>query len=65
MLYKYLKHVNIGDTIEVNSTWEFKNSNFQYLFFNWIISVIHGAKFTKFGTDLVEDHSEGTMSQIL
>ena len=29
----------------------------------WIISVIHGAKVTKFGTHVVEDYLEGTISQ--
>ena len=43
---------------------KFKNCNFQYIFFNWIISVIHEAKVTKLGTHVVNDHSEGTVSQI-
>ena len=43
---------------------EFKNCNFQYIFLNWVISVIHGAKVTKFGTHAVNDHSEGTLSHI-
>ena len=64
MLYSDLKHVNVGNKIEVYSTWEFENCNFQYFFLNLIISVINGAKFTKFETPLVEGHSEGTMSQI-
>ena len=38
--------------------------NFSIFFLNWIISVIDGAKITKFGTPLVEGHSEGTVSQI-
>ena len=64
MLYNDLKHANVGDKIEVYSTWEFENFNFQYFFFNWIVSVIDGGKVTKFGTPLVEGHSEGTVSQI-
>ena len=40
MLYNDLKHVNVGNRIEVYSIWEFQNFNFQYFFFNWIISVI-------------------------
>ena len=64
MLYNDLKHANVGDKTEVYSTWEFENFNFQYIFLNWIISVIDGAKATKFGTPLVEGHSEGTVSQI-
>ena len=44
---------------------EFKNSNFHNIFFNWIISVIYEAKFTKFWTCIVEGHSEGTVSQIV
>ena len=53
----------MADKKEVHSTLEFKNCNFQNIFLNWIISVIHRAKITKFGTHVVEDHSEGTMSQ--
>ena len=64
MLYNDLKHANVGNKIEVYSTWEFGNFSFQYFFFNWIISVIDRAKVTKFGTPLVEGHSEGTVSQI-
>ena len=58
MLYNDLKYVNVTNKIKVHTTLEFKNCNFQYIFLNWIISVIHGAKVTKFG------HSEGTVSQI-
>ena len=64
MLYNDLKHENVGNKIDVHSTREFKNCNFQYIFLNLIISVIDGPKFTKFGTPLVEGHSEGTVSQI-
>ena len=64
MLYNDLKYVNVTNEIEVHTTWEFKNCNFQYIFLKWIISVIYGPNITKFGTHVVKDHSEGTMSQI-
>ena len=62
MLYNDLKYVNVANKIEEHTTLEFEN--FQYIFLNWIISVIHEAKVTKFGTHVVKDHSEGTLSQI-
>ena len=62
MLYNDLKYVNVANKIKEHTTIEFKNCNFQYIFLNWIISVIHGAKVTKFGTHVVNDHSEGTIS---
>ena len=65
MLYNDLKYVNVANKIKEHTTLEFKNCNFQYIFLNWIISVIHEAKVTKFGTHVVKDHSEGTVSQIL
>ena len=43
---------------------EIKKLPFSIIFFNWNISVIYGAKFTNFGTHLVEGHLEGTVSQI-
>ena len=64
MLYNDLKFVNVTYKIKVHTTLEFKNCNFQYIFLNWIISVTNGAKVTQFGTHVVEDHSEGTMSHI-
>ena len=64
MLYDDLKYLNVANEMEVLTTLEFKNCNFQYIFLNWIISVIHLAKITKFGTHVVKDHSEGTVSQI-
>ena len=64
MLHNDLKYVNVANKIEVQATLEYKNCNFQYIFLNLIISVIYGAKFTKLGTHVVEDYSEGTMSQI-
>ena len=65
MLHNDLKYVNVANKIEVQATLKYKNCNFQYIFLNLIISVIHGAKITKLGTHVVEDHSEGNMSQIL
>ena len=53
MLYNDLKYVNVANTIEVHTTLEFKNCNFQYIFLNWIISVI---QVTQFGTHVVENH---------
>ena len=64
MLYNDLKYVNVANKIEEHTTLEFKNCNFQYIFLNWIISVIHEAKVKTFGTHVVNDHSEGTVSQI-
>ena len=64
MLYNDLNCVNVSNKTEVYTTWQLKNCNSQNIFMNLIISVIYGAKFTKFGTPLVEDHSEGTVSQI-
>ena len=64
MLHNDLRYVNVANKIEVHTTLEFKNCNLQYIFLNLIISVIHGAKITKFGTHVVKDHSEGTVSQI-
>ena len=61
MLHHDLKYVNVANRIKVHPTLEYKNCNFQYIILNFIISVIHGAKITKFGTHGVEDHSEGTM----
>ena len=46
-------------------TWEFKNFNFQIIVMNWIISLIYGANFTRFGRHVAEDHLEGTVSQNL
>ena len=64
MLHNDLKYVNVLNKIEVHATLEYKNCIFQYIILNLIISVIHGAKITKFGTHVVEDRSEGTVSQI-
>ena len=64
MLHNDLKYVNVANKIEVQATLEYKNCNFQYMFLSLIISVIHGAKITKLGTHVVEDYSEGTLSQI-
>ena len=65
MLHNDLKYVNVANKIEVHVTLEYKNCNFQYIFLNLIISVIHGAKITKFGTHVVGDYSEGIVSQII
>ena len=64
MLYNDLKYVNVANKIKEHTTLELQNCNFQYMFLNWIISVIHGEKVTKFGTHVVNDYSEGTVSQI-
>ena len=64
ILYDDIDYVNMGNEINTCTTREFENYNFQCIFFNWNISVIYGAKFTRFGTLLVECHSEGTLSQI-
>ena len=64
MLYNDIKYVKVANKIEVHATLEYKNCNFQYIVLNLIISVIHRAKITKFDTHVVEDNSEGTVSQI-
>ena len=50
--------------LEMYTQREYKNCNFQKIFFNWIISVIIGAKLIKFGGLIGEIHLEGTVSQI-
>ena len=64
MLSNDLNYLDMTYTVEIHPTWEFKNCNFQYISLNWIISVIYETKITKFGTCIVEGHSEGTVSQI-
>ena len=64
MLSNDLNYLNVTYTVEIHPTWEFKSCNFQYIFLNWIFSVIREAKITKFGTCIVEGHSEGIVSQI-
>ena len=54
MLYNVLEYVNVGNRSEVYSTQFFEYRNLRYIFFDWIISVIYGAEFTKFGTPVVE-----------
>ena len=54
MLYSDVNCVKLNNT----------NINFQYVFFNLIISVIYGTKSMKFGTPVAEGHLEGIMSQI-
>ena len=65
MLSNDLSYYNETCTVEIHPAWEFKSCNFQYIFLNWIFSVIYEAKITKFGTCVVDDHSEGTVSRIL
>ena len=50
-----LNYLNVTNTVEINPTWEFKSCNFQYIFLNWIISLIYEAKIIKFGTCIVKD----------
>ena len=57
MLYNDRKYVNVANNIEEHRTLEFENCNFQYIFLNGIISVIHEAKVTTFGTHVIKDHS--------
>ena len=64
MLSNDLNYLNVTYTVEIHPTWEFKSCNFQYIFLNWIISLIYEAKITIFETCIVEGHSEGTVSQI-
>ena len=64
MLSNDVNYFNLTYTVEIHPTLEFKSCNFQYFFLNWIISDIYEAKITKFGTCVVDDHSEGTVSQI-
>ena len=64
MLFNDLSYLNVTHTVEIHPTWEFKSCNFQYIFLNRIFSVIYDAKITKLGTCVVDDHSEGTVSQI-
>ena len=63
MLYNEMNYVKVCTERDVCTAQEFKNCNFQYIFLNWIISVIHGAKFIQFGTLVVKGYLEGTLSQ--
>ena len=54
----------VRNEIKSHTKREFRNCIFSNIFLNWIISVIYGSKFTKFGTHAVESHLEGTVSQI-
>ena len=65
MLSNKLEYINMSNRVDGQMTGESKSSYFQQIFLNWIISVIYGAKFTRFRTCIAEGHSEGTMSQIL
>ena len=64
MLSNDLKYVNVAIKIEVYMAWKFKTFNYQFIFLNFIFSLIYGANFTRFGRHVAKDHSEGTMSQI-
>ena len=48
VLYYDVNYVNVENEIEVSTRREFENCNFQQIFLKWNISVIYGAKFTKF-----------------
>ena len=61
MQYNDMKYVNVGNKVEVLTAL---TCNFQSIFQIGFSSVIQGAKFTKFGTHLVEGHLERTVSQI-
>ena len=63
MLNHDVNVVNMSNEIKSHTKREFRNCNFSYIFLNSIISVIYEAKFTKFGTHVVEGHLEGTVSQ--
>ena len=61
-LHNDIKHVNVSYTLEINTPQKY-NGNFENIFLNWIISVITGAKFIKFGGLTARTHLEGTVSQ--
>ena len=65
MLYNNLRYVNVANKTKEHTPLEFKNCNFQYIFLNWITSVIRGEKVTTFGMHVFNDNSEGTVSKIL
>ena len=48
MLSNGLNYLNMTYTVDISPTWEFKSCNNQYIFLNWIISLIFQAKFTNF-----------------
>ena len=54
MLNHDINVVNMSNQIKSHTKREFRNCNFSYIIFNWIISVTYGAKFTKFGRHVVE-----------
>ena len=60
-----LNYLNVTYTVQIHLTWEFKSCNFPYILLNWLISVNYEANITKFGTCIVEGHSEGTVSQMV
>ena len=61
MQYDDLNCANVGIE-KYRSIEKSKKCHSQYIFFNWIISVIYVPKFTQFGTLAVEGHLEGTVS---
>ena len=64
LLYHDIHYVDMENEIEVKTKREFKNCNFQQYFLNLNISVINDAKFITFGTLVVNEYMEGTVSQI-
>ena len=62
MQYNDLKYVNVGIKVASLTALKLRKCNFQQFFLKWIILVIYGGKFTKFGTYLVGGHLGGTMS---
>ena len=58
MLSNEPTYLNVANKVEINQTKEFKNCYFQYIFMNWIISVIYGTKLIKFETYIAECHSD-------
>ena len=64
MLNHDIDVVNMSNEIKSQIKREFRNCNFSYIFLNWNISVIIGAKLIKLCTLVVNAHWEGTVSQI-
>ena len=64
MLNNDLNYVNVGIEIDVCTT-PGKTVILERKKLNWIVSVLYGAIFTKFGTPVFEDDFEATVSQII
>ena len=64
MLIHYIDNVNVEKEKEVYTKREFKNFNFQKSFLNCDILFNNRGKLVKIGRLVVENHSEGTVSQI-